>query len=134
MTFQVTTELVFKIPEAIKEIEKAASDVVDGAATVVAMQAQRHVQPGIGPSPHGGRPHPWIDTGELMRSIKVGDEYKEKDALVREVGNSAETPYGAYLEVGWHSRDGSFHRWPWLFPALEVSIGTIRQMIASMKL
>lgn len=134
MAFKVTIETKFKIPEAIKEVEGAASGMLDGAASVVATQAQRHVQPGIGPSPHGGRPHPWIDTGDLMRSIKVGDEYKEGNALVREVGNSAETPYGAYLEVGWHSRDGGFHRWPWLFPALEVSVGAIRQIIASMKL
>lgn len=133
MTFKVTIETKFKIPEAIKEVERAASGMLEGAATVVATQAKKHTQPGSGPGPHPHRT-PHIDTGELMRSIEVGDEYKEGDALVREVGSQDSASYGKFLEIGWHSRAGNFWRYPWLWPALELSVGDIGRMIASMKL
>lgn len=133
MAFKVTVETKFKIPEAIKEVEKAASGVVHGAANVVAARARKHVQPGMGPGPHPHRT-PHVDTANLLRTITVGEQYKEGEALVREVGNRETAPYGSTLEIGWHSKAGNFFRYPWLWPALEFSVGDIRRMIASMKL
>ena len=130
---QAQIDVIWKGGEAIKDIEKACSQVLEGAAVQVQIQAQRHVQPGIGPSPHDV-PHPWIDTGNLMKSIEVGDEYREEDSMVREIGNTEQAPYGKYLEVGWRSRDGGFHRWPWLWVSLETRVGDIRQMVASLQL
>lgn len=133
MTFKATVEITFKIPEAIKEVEKATSDMLDGAATVVAMRAKDAVAPGRGPGPHPHRT-PHIDTGDLMRDIQVGEEYKEGEVLVREVGNTEATPYGKFLEVGWFSRGGNFFRYPWLWPSLESSASDIRRVIATTKL
>ena len=136
MAFKVTVETKFKIPEAIKEVERAASGMLDGAASVVRDAAKENVRPGHGPSPHGTKPHPWIDTGDLMRDIQKGDEYREGQSLVREVGNTDATYYGSILEIGWHTRGtvSRFFRYPWLWPALLSSIGDIRQRIGSVKL
>ena len=126
-------DILWKGDEAIKDVERACSQVLEGAAVQVQIQAQRHVQIGIGPGPH---PHltPHEDTGWLMEHIEVGDEYKEGETLVREVGNTEEAPYGKYLEVGYTSKGGRFVRYPWLWPALELRIGDIRQMASGMKL
>ena len=118
----------------IRDVENVADMILEGAAILVRDQARENVTPGKGPSPHGVKPHPWVDTGDLMRDTQVGDLYKEGKALVREVGNTPATPYGAWLEGGWHSRDGGFHRWPWLWPALEVKIGDIRRMVQGIRL
>lgn len=133
MAFKVTIETKFKIPEAIKEVEKAASGMLDGAATVVRDAAKESVRPGYGPGPH---PHktPHIDTGNLMRDIQKGEEYQEGSALIREVGNTEATYYGGILELGWHSRAGNFFIYKWLWPSLELSIGNIRHIISGTKL
>lgn len=135
MAFKVTIETKFKIPEAIKEIEGAASGMLEGSANVVRDATKMAVRPGYGPGPHPHRT-PHIDTGDLMRDIQTGEEYKEGDALVREVGNMEATYYGSILELGWYSRGAAsrFYRYPWLWPALLSSIGDIRQRISSVKL
>lgn len=133
MGFKVTIETKFKILEAIKEVERAASGMLEASASVVAARAREHVRPGVGPGPHPHRT-PHVDTANLLRTITVGEQYKEGEALVREVGNRETAPYGKFLEVGWYSSAGNFFRYPWLWPAVEFSVGDIRRVIASMKL
>jgi len=130
---QAQIDVIWKGDEVIKDVEKAGSQVLEGAAVQVQIQAQRNVQPGIGPGPH---PHltPHIDTGWLMEHIEVGDEYKEGETLVREVGNTEQAPYGKFLEVGWTSRAGNWFRYPWLWVSLETRVGDIRHMVTGMKL
>lgn len=133
MAFKVTIETKFKIPEAIKEVERAASGMLEASANVVRDNAKDNVRPGYGPGPHPHRT-PHIDTGDLMRDIQKGEEYKEGDALVREVGNMEATYYGSILELGWHSQAGNWFRYPWLWPSLESSVGDIQHIISGMKL
>ena len=133
MGFKVTIETKFKIPEAIKEVEGAASGALEASANVVRDAAKMAVRPGYGPGPHPHRT-PHIDTGDLMRDIQKGEEYKEGNALVREVGNMEATYYGSILELGWTSVGGNYFRYPWLWPSLELSVGAIRRIVASMKL
>ena len=124
-------DILWKGDEAIKDVEKACSQMLEGATVQVQIQAQRHVQIGIGPGPH---PHltPHVDTGWLMEHIEVGDEYKEEETLVREVGNTEQAPYGKFLEVGWTSRAGNWFRYPWLWVSLEIRVGDIRRMVEDM--
>ena len=128
---QAQIDVIWKGDEVTKDIEKARSQVLEGAAVQVQIQAQRNVQPGIGPGPH---PHltPHVDTGWLMEHIEVGDEYKEEETLVREVGNTEQAPYGKFLEVGWTSRAGNWFRYPWLWVSLEIRVGDIRRMVEDM--
>jgi len=118
----------------IKDVEHVADMVLEGACVLVQQQARHHVRIGGGPGPHPHRT-PHIDTGNLSASIEVGDLYKEGNTLVREVGNTEQAPYGKYLEVGWHAHGtGNFFRYPWLYPALELSVGPIRQMVQGIRL
>lgn len=133
MGFKVTIETRFKIPEAIKEVEGAASGMLEASANVVRDAAKMAVRPGYGPGAHPHRT-PHIDTGNLMRDIQTGEEYREGMALVREVGNMEETYYGSILELGWHSEAGNFFIYKWLWPSLELSIGNIRHIISGTKL
>ncbi len=116
----------------IKDVEHVADMVLEGSAILVRDQAREHVRLGVGPGPH---PHPGrIDTGNLMRDTQVGEMYREGNSLVREVGNNEATFYGSILEAGWHSRAGNWFRYPWLWPALEVSVGPIRRMVAGIRI
>ena len=117
----------------IKDVEHVVDMVLEGAAILVRDQARHNVAPGVGPSPHGLKPHPHIDTGNLMRDTQVGDVYREGNSLVREVGNTDVTFYGSILEGGWYSRAGNFFIYKWLWPALEVSVGSIRRMVAGIR-
>ncbi len=116
----------------IRDVEHVADMVLEGAATLVRNQARENVRPGRGPGPH---PHPGrIDTGDLMRDTQVGDLYKVGNILIREVGNNEATFYGSILEAGWFSRAGNWFRYPWLWPALEMSVGSIRRMVQGIRL
>ena len=117
----------------IKDVEHTADMVLEGACIIIQQQARLHTEPGRGPGPHPHRT-PHVDTGNLMASIEVGDLYKEGNALVREVGNTEQAPYGKFLEIGWTSRAGNWFRYPWLFPALEISVGPIRKMVQGIRL
>ena len=130
-------DLKWNMDNVIKDVENVADMVLEGAAILVRDQARENVRPGCGPSPHNpSRPHPWIDTGNLMRDIQVGDLYREGQVLVREVGNTPATPYGTYLEAGWMTRGAAPHfvRWPWLWPALVQIVGDIRRMVQGIRL
>ncbi len=117
----------------IRDVENVADMVLEGAAILVRDQARENVRPGQGPGPH---PHvsAHIDTGNLMRDIQVGELYKEGNVLVREVGNNEATFYGGILEIGWFSSAGNWFRYPFLWPALEVSVGNIRRMVQGIRL
>lgn len=88
-------------------VEKIADETI-GAARLF-------VEPGVGPGPH---PHPErLDTGNLRENIIVLDRGRWSGMVfAMTVGNDLGAFYGTYLELGWHSKDGSFHRWPWLYP------------------
>lgn len=119
----------------IKDVEHVADMVLEGACILVQGQAQRHVAPGVGPSIHPHKDPGREDTGELMNDIQVGDVYHEGNSLVREVGNTEKTYYGSILEAGWFAHGtGNFWRYPWLYPALEISVGPIRRMVQGIRL
>ncbi len=118
----------------IRDVEYTADMILESAAIMVRDQAKEHVRPGVGPSPHGVKPHPWIDTGDLMRDIQVGDLYRVGNTLIREVGNNEATFYGSILEAGWFSQAGNFFRYPWLWPSLMIKVGDIRRMVAGIRL
>ncbi len=118
----------------IKDVEHVADMVLEGACILVRDQAKRHVAPGVGPSKHPHKDPGRIDTGNLMRDIQVGDLYKSGTMMIREVGNNEATFYGSILEAGWFSRAGNFFRYPWLFPALVLSVGPIRRMVQGIRL
>ncbi len=118
----------------IQDVEYTADMILESAAIMVRDRAKEHVRPGVGPSRHPHKDPGRIDTGDLMRDIQVGDLYRIGNTLIREVGNNEATFYGSILEAGWFSQAGNFWRYPWLFPALQFSVGPIRRMVAGIRL
>lgn len=103
----------------IKQLaEAAAEDAMLELAEDTQAQARINVAPGVGPGPH---PHitEHIDTGHLRESLKV-DVARSGDQITAAV--STTVAYGAYLELGWHARNGRFIRYPWLRPALQATV------------
>lgn len=91
-----------------------------------AEQARVNVSPGVGPGPH---PHVnrHVDTGRLREAI-VTDIEVTGDGVMGAVGVADEpmATYGAALELGWHTKAGTFYRYPWLAPALQGVGGDLR--------
>lgn len=81
-------------------------------------QARLNVSPGMGPGPH---PHvsKHVNTGRLAAAIENDIEVGE-NGVVGVVGVAEEpmATYGAALELGWHAKNGTFYRYPWLAPAV----------------
>lgn len=96
-----------------------AREFADRLAELTAEHARANVAPGSGPGPHPHRPVPpfWahVDTGDLMRSVKVEPESR---GFLETTRVFSTLPYAVFLEVGWHSRSGLLWRYPWLYPAL----------------
>ena len=115
-------------PAFLPFVEMTGRKVMQDVAKAVKKQAQHNVSPGIGPGPH---PHvsSHKDTGALKKSIFYRTWEKSG-----EVGFAVGTDlhYGLYLEMGWHTKSGSFFRYQWLYPALqtaaplEISVATAR--------
>jgi len=105
-----------------KYIKQLAEAAVEDAMLELALdtqaQAKINVSPGVGPGPH---PHvtEHVDTGQLRESLKV-DVTRSGDQISATV--STTVAYGAYLELGWHTRNGRFIRYPWLRPALKATV------------
>lgn len=89
-------------------------------------QARLNVSPGMGPGPH---PHvsEHVDTGRLAAAIETDVEV-DQDGVMGVVGVADEpmATYGAALELGWHTKNGSFYRYPWLAPAVLGTGGELR--------
>jgi len=110
----------------IKQLAQAAAeDAMLELAEDTQKQAQINVSPGMGPGPH---PHitAHVDTGGLRESIQVGvtqsgDKIEALVGTSLTVGRKAWN-LGALLELGWHTRQGRFIRYPWLMPALQATV------------
>lgn len=88
-------------------------------------QAKINVSPGMGPGPH---PHVsgHEDTGRLAAAIQADIEVTD-DSVTGTVGVQDEpmATYGSALELGWHTKAGTFYRYPWLAPALQGAGGAL---------
>lgn len=110
----------------IKQLAReAAQDAMLELAEDTQKQAQINVSPGMGPGPH---PHvsKHVDTGALRESLQVdmsaeGDKIEAVVATNLKVGRKGWN-LGALLELGWHTRQGRFIRYPWLMPALQATV------------
>jgi hypothetical protein len=92
--------------------ERAVEEMSDAAIKL----AQEWVSPGIGPGPH---PHitPHIDTGNLAANILVLEPFKWQGRFgFLSYGSTDAAKYGLFLEVGYHTKSGSFVIYPWLWP------------------
>lgn len=101
------------------KVDEAALNSVTAMGRRALTLAKRNVAPGKGPGPHPHRQWKgvpdYVDTGTLMRSLqlRINERGFLKTATI-----FTDIPYGAYLEVGWHSAmSGRFYRYPWLEPA-----------------
>lgn len=83
-----------------------------GAET--ARLAKANVKPGSGPGKHPHSDPHRIDSGALMDSIQAVFEDR---GFLKSVRVFTDLPYGLYLEVGVHTKSGTFFRYPWLGPA-----------------
>ena len=112
--------------EAQERGRKWARTFAANAAKRVRYRAQRNVAPGRGPGPHPhrtGSKHE--DAGELMRDVHTHTVHR---GFMEEVKVYTNTDYGVYLEVGWHTKAGTFYRYPWLYPALAQNLTAMREI------
>lgn len=103
----------------IKQLAATAlADAMLELAEDTQKQAKINVAPGIGPGPH---PHiaAHVDTGQLRESLTV-DVDRSGDRITAAVQTNK--AYGAYLELGWHARNGRLIRYPWLRPAMQAAV------------
>jgi len=113
-----------------KWLKQLTADAVRDAMLELALDTQKqariNVAPGMGPGPH---PHltPHVDTGQLRESVQA-DVSEEGDRMWAEVFTKLD--YGLYLETGWHSANGAFHRYPWLEPAARSTVPAWRERAA----
>jgi len=114
MKVWATVEMDFRGKEAKRRGIDFIHDYILDQTALVEEYAKFSVSPGVGPGPHPHRTE-HEDTGALRDSITSDVDVKGTRAI-GEVGTDLE--YGAYLEVGWHSRAGRFFRYPWLEPSL----------------
>lgn len=129
---RVTFEFRPKTAEAVKTVRGKMVPFLKDSGEYVKKQAAANVAPGVGPGPH---PHPErLDTGDLMRDVQKSDVFDVGKDQVIEVGNTEKTNYGSLLEVGYHDRGGTFHVYPWLWPALEIVQGKIMRRLRGAKI
>ncbi len=111
-----STQIRFSLnPAFLPGAKGQARKVVKRVAFEVKKQAKANVAPGVGPGPH---PHVsgHTDTGDLMRDIFYRS-WIEGVLIGMRIGTTID--YGLFLELGWHTKSGSFYRYPWLAPALQ---------------
>lgn len=77
--------------------------------------AKENVAQGFGPGPHPHRSE-HEDTGALAESVKM-ELVNQGFLIVAKV--YTDLAYGKHLELGWHTKNGNFYRYPWLAPAGE---------------
>lgn len=113
---------------AVKARGKGFSrDFADTLGELVQRNAKHNVSPGVGPGPH---PHltRHQDTGNLRDSIQTEPQSR---GFLETTMVFTDLEYGAWLETGWTSRNGSFHRYSWLFPAMDAARAEVNSIAQS---
>jgi len=108
----------------LKTMEWAEQALIAMSDTAIDF-AQMNVYPNVGPGPHPHKVGWWTDawgpredTGNLHDEIIVLEPLRWKGRVVAlAFGNTQQAFYGLYLEEGWTTKQGTFWRYPWLWPA-----------------
>jgi len=116
VSVEITAPNLGELEKALAKRDYKATGEVGAKVRV---SARARVAPGAGPGPHPHRT-PHVDMGNLMRNIVYRRHWdSRRRGWAVEVGPKPAGYYGTYLELGWHTRSGTFYKYPWLRPAYE---------------
>lgn len=116
LTAQVAVNL--NTTRARQQADGFARALVLELARATQLAARENVAPGRGPGPHPHRSG-HTDTGELRDNIEIKEV---QQGFLKTALAYTDLLHGLYLELGWHTRAGTFYRYPWLKPALDKAL------------
>ena len=131
----VQVEMLSYKEMVVAQAAERSAHLVNRFCEEVALNAADRVSPGHGPGPHPHRT-PHEDTGNARDAIltELIDNLPADYKITKRVGamvwiDLSKAAYLIYLEMGWHTKAGTFYKYPWLIPAVSEVRATQLQKI-----